>query len=342
MVFDESHRMKNGSAQRTKTAIKLRDTWKPKKVFLLTGTPILNASLDIWAQWRLLDGGKTFTTSFVLFRARFFENKNATAPSYVTWPDWQPREGSQDEIARAMARSSHHVKKAECLDLPPLIEKRFDVSLSKEQEQDYRTMEKDLVLELRKGLLTAPLAVTKLLRLQQILSGSFLTDAGETHTYKSLPRLDALCDIVEDLDGQKVIVWTPWGATYPVITKELEKLGRKVVQITGQQTAKQKDAAVAEFRFGDADTVVANPAAAGTGVNLTEASVAIWYCRTFSLEHRLQGEARNYRGGSTMHQKVTQIDLVAPGTVDEKILMALSRKQDIGKGVLAWAKQELI
>lgn len=339
IVVDESHRMKNSSAARTKMLTKCRDVWRPKQVYLLTGTPILNSPMDIFSQWRILDGGRTFGHSFVAFRARFFENKNASAPAYVTWPDWVPKKGAQDEIANLMAPLAHNVKKRECLDLPPLVKRRIDIELSKEQQRDYHTMERDLVVQLREGALTAPIAATKLLRLQQIVSGSFETDTGEIHRYQNTPRLEILKELIEDLQGVKVIIWTPWAATYPTIHKLLTEMGRTVVAITGEQSAKAKDEAVARFRFGDADTVMANPAAAGTGVNLTEAQVAIWYARTFNLEHRLQGEARNYRGGSTMHSSVYQIDLVTKDSVDELVLEALERKENIGNDMLGFVRR---
>jgi len=50
--------------------------------------------------------------------------------------------------------------------------------------------------------------------------------------------------------------------------------------------------------------------------------VSIFYSRNFSLEYDIQAEARNYRGGSERHTKVTRYDLVTPGTIDEQVLKA--------------------
>ena len=85
--------------------------------------------------------------------------------------------------------------------------------------------------------------------------------------------------------------------------------------------------------------MIANQAAGGTGVNLVEASYAIYYSKGFSLEHDLQSEARNHRGGSEMHSKVTRIDLVAKGTIDEVINEALKNKQNIAETILTWGKK---
>ena len=82
--------------------------------------------------------------------------------------------------------------------------------------------------------------------------------------------------------------------------------------------------------------MIANQGAGGIGINMTEASYSIFFSRNFSLEHDLQAEARNYRGGSEMHQKVTRIDLVSPGTIDELISEALANKQNMAEKILDW------
>ena len=82
--------------------------------------------------------------------------------------------------------------------------------------------------------------------------------------------------------------------------------------------------------------IICNQAAAGVGINLIEASYSIYYSKNFSLEHDLQSGARNYRGGSEVHEKVTRIDLIAENTIDELVNEALSNKQNISDRILSW------
>jgi SNF2 family DNA or RNA helicase len=82
--------------------------------------------------------------------------------------------------------------------------------------------------------------------------------------------------------------------------------------------------------------MIANQKAGGVGINLVEASYSIYYSKSFSLEDDLQSEARNYRGGSQMHHRVTRIDLVARGTIDELITSSLANKQDVSQTILDW------
>jgi SNF2 family DNA or RNA helicase len=80
--------------------------------------------------------------------------------------------------------------------------------------------------------------------------------------------------------------------------------------------------------------LIGHPGSGGIGVNLTASSVSIFYSRGFSLEHDIQAEARNYRGGSERHDKITRIDLVAPGTIDEEVVRKLHAKQTISDVIL--------
>jgi len=80
--------------------------------------------------------------------------------------------------------------------------------------------------------------------------------------------------------------------------------------------------------------MIANQKAGGVGLNLIEASYCVYYTRSYSLEDDLQSEARNYRGGSEVHKKVTRIDLVTQGSVDQLILNALEKKQDLAENIL--------
>jgi SNF2 family DNA or RNA helicase len=95
-----------------------------------------------------------------------------------------------------------------------------------------------------------------------------------------------------------------------------------------------------QFR-GDDDTrvVICNRRAAGTGINLVEASYSIVYSRNFSLAEELQSRDRNHRGGSQIHDKVTKIDLCAKDTIDELCLEALLNKQSLAERIIDIAKE---
>jgi SNF2 family DNA or RNA helicase len=96
-----------------------------------------------------------------------------------------------------------------------------------------------------------------------------------------------------------------------------------------------KDGEMKRFRTDEnCRILIANQKSGGIGVNLVEAPVSIFYSRNFSLEEDIQAEARNYRGGSTMHEKVTRYDLIATNSIDELIADALENKQALASSIL--------
>ena len=119
---------------------------------------------------------------------------------------------------------------------------------------------------------------------------------------------------------------------------EVEKNNR----VHGEHSAKEKVRAVDTFNEDyEYRVLLGNPSACGTGVNLTAASYAIYFSRNFSLEQDIQSEARNHRGGSEVHDKITRIDLVAKDTIDELIVKRLHEKQVMGETILGDIKGAL-
>ena len=77
---------------------------------------------------------------------------------------------------------------------------------------------------------------------------------------------------------------------------------------------------------------IGQPMTGGRGITVTAANLAIFYSNSYDLEIREQAEARNHRIGTD--DKVTYIDLIAEGTVDEKIIYALRNKINLASSVL--------
>jgi SNF2 family DNA or RNA helicase len=334
VIFDEAHKIKNPKAKRTKLALELADLADYK--LLLTGTPILNSPMDVWALFRALDGGETFERNFFAFRAKYFMDRNAGMPKQKYFPNWQPIPGVEKTFHEKIYRKAIRVMKKDCLDLPPLVKKRIHVEMSPEQAKAYREMEANFIAYLEDKACVASLAITKALRLQQMVSGFIVDDEGETSEFKKQPRLEALKDILGELVGQhKVIVWSHFRPSYAPIARVCDALGVRHVTLYGGMTDRQRQAAIDDFQTKkEVRVIIANQAAGGTGVNLTAASYAVYFSRGFKLEDDLQSEARAHRGGSEVHEKITRIDLVTPETIDEVILDALAQKENMAESIL--------
>jgi SNF2 family DNA or RNA helicase len=341
LVYDESHKLKNLKSKRTKAAVQLSEVAQYR--FILTGTPILNSPMDLFSQFLVMDKGETFGRNFYAFRATYFYDVNAAMPKDRYFPNWKIRKGALEELNAKIKTKVSIVKKADCLDLPPLVRQAISVDLSPEQKRMYDGLKQELIAFLNDKACVAPLAITKALRLQQIVSGYICLQDVETgnektvHRFKENPRAEALKELLADITeaGHKVIVWAVFRENYEAIRRVCDTLKLSYVEVHGDIPDKKKFEAVDSFSNDPSVKVfIGHPGSGGIGINLVSASYSIFYSRSFSLENDLQAEARNYRGGSERHEKITRIDLVAPGTIDEAILARLSDKMEIGEAVL--------
>ena len=345
LVCDESQRLKNPDSVRAKKVVQIADLCKHR--YILTGTPILNSCSDVFMQFRILDGGETFGKNYYAFRHEYFEDANARRKGTQGYfPDWKPKPFTFEVLQDRISHKAMRVLKSECLDLPPFVNQRVDVELGAEQKRMYKQMMNDYVTWLKTKdneprAVVAQLAVTKALRLQQIISGFAKDDAGVVHRLEDNPRVKVLEELLTDLTPvHKVIVWATFKENYTMISELCTKLSLGYREIHGDISHKDREKNMQDFRKDpDVRVMIANQSAGGTGINLVEASYSIYFSKNFSLEADLQSAARNYRGGSEIHDKITRIDLVSPGTIDELINEALEKKQNVADNILNWSNQ---
>lgn len=350
LIFDESHRLKNFKAKRSKLAEELSNPLGKKRPYsyILSGTPILNSPLDIFQQFLILDGGATFGRNYFAFRARYFRDRNAGMPKERYFPKWEVMNEEFDgfdalgEISKLMATCSMRVEKKDCMDLPPEIHQIVKVGMTDEQARLYKEMKNDFITFLADKACTATIAITKALRLMQISSGFVAVKATDTNelceavSIKKTPKQEALKAMLEDLcENNKVLVWAVWKENYKQIREVCDELGLAYVEVHGGISAANKQANVDAFKTDPKVKVfIGHPGSGGIGINLIVAPYSIFYSRTFSLENWLQARARNHRGGSEIHDKIVHYDLVCENTIDELVVKKLALKIEVSDKVL--------
>jgi SNF2 family DNA or RNA helicase len=212
------------------------------------------------------------------------------------------------------------------LDLPPKLYSKRYFDLTPEQQRVYVEIKTEALTLLDTGdVVTAPLIITRLLRMQQVTCGYVPTDDGHVEQMigDKNPRLDTLVELCEGL-AHPAIIWAKFRKDIDLI---MEKLGDKAVRYDGQTSDDERAEAKRRFQTGDVQFFVANPAAGSTGLTLTAARTVIYYNNSFKLVDRLQSEDRAHRAGQTF--PVDYIDIVAPNTVDVAIVNALRSKVNI-------------
>lgn len=231
--------------------------------------------------------------------------------------------------------SSRLTKEQAGLDLPPKLYQRLVFELAPEQRRIYDQLRKEFMVELDGGaLITAPLAMTRILRLQQIACG-YLPNPDDPEGDPILipgaenPRLAAFGDWLEDVDRQQAIVWCRFTHDVDLICRELGPA--KCTRFDGEVSAKDKMIALDLFASGKRQICVAKAASMGMGLTLAFSHLAFYYSNSYSLLERLQSEDRQHRPGQ--HNAVTYVDLIADRTVDSKILRALREAHDVADKV---------
>lgn len=199
MILDESHYVKNHKAKRSKAIHKLSLGCLHR--IIMSGTPMTNQVTDIFMQYLILDNGKTFGQNYFTFQRQYMYDENAHwSHLQKHFPKWKPREEMLPRLQEKIYSKAIRVTKDECLDLPPFIQEVYEVELSPSQRKYYKAMEDDYVTFVeeanRKGISVATTALTKALRLQQIVTGYAKLDDGTEIEITDNPRLDALEELI--------------------------------------------------------------------------------------------------------------------------------------------------
>lgn len=330
-AIDESTTVKNLSAQRTRAAIKLGRAAAYRRI--LSGTPVTRSPLDLYSQAQFLQPGLLGHSSFFSFRNRYavMRQRRMGTRSFKEITGYH----RLDELQGSIQRWSARVMKEDCLDLPPKVYMTREVELSAEQQRAYDQMRRDSVAMLSSGdVASAPVVITQILRLHQIVCGHLPVEGGEV---VALPhnRLKELMAVLEETSG-KVIIWATYRHDIQSIEAAIaEAYGKKsVVSYYGDTDEEARSHAREAFQDPGSPVryFVGQPRTGGYGLTLTAASTVVYYSNSFDLEIRLQSEDRAHRIGQT--QSVTYVDLMCRGTVDERIVGALRAKLSLAGQVL--------
>ena len=329
MAIDESTTIKTPTASRTKNALKLSTHAKFRRI--LTGSPVTKNPLDVYAQLEFLSP-KILYMNYWAFRSRYAvmvkRNFGSRFTNLVVGFQRIP------ELNKIIEQHSYRVLKEDCLDLPDKIYQRRFIQLTPEQIKAYEEMRRFNVTEMEGRSITSLSTLAALIRLHQITCGHLSFDDGETKALKN-NRISELLNILEESTG-KVIIWANYRFDIREIERTLaEKFGEdSCASYYGATKDKDRQETIERFQNRESSLrfFIGNPQTAGYGLTLHAAHTVVYYSNTYDLEKRIQSEDRVHRIGQT--NKVTYIDMIAEGTIDEKIVQSLRNKIDIATEVM--------
>lgn len=219
------------------------------------------------------------------------------------------------------------------LHLPPKTYVYQPFELTPGMRREYERMKKEYMVEIDGKLITAPMAMTRLLRLQQITSGYLPTDPDggsfvEIDKGKN-PRLDALCGLTDTLTEQGLL----WATFRADRDKIMDALGDRVICYRSGDSDDQKRECIDRWRRGDSQWLLGHVnSGLARGHTLVEGTVAVYYQNLFRHAPRLQSEDRIHRIGQ--HCPVTYYDLHGRRTIDRKVVDSLIYSQEVAAEVL--------
>lgn len=363
LICDESSKVKNHRALRTKAVMRLRK--RCSRVLLLNGTPIANNPRDMYAQGNLMDVGILETPYVYQFDARYaikggWENRETVG--------WRNLEDMQRRFAPYVIRRL----KTDCLDLPPKLPPVIlQPPLEPETWRIYKAMRDEMIvwLEQPHSVAMAAQVIVKVLRLAQITSGFIggvevqqqpdLTDKPEWMPFDGPPpnqlvndspvrevgreKLDAYLDWLGDrLDEDpnfKTVTWCWFRLELSRLAVEVQNRFRNMTirQLHGDQKKGEREAAL---RLLDPRTAPEGPAVlCGTpdsgamGYSFVAAHTMMYVSASPSLLHYLQSIDRVHRPGQT--QPVSYYHILATGPKGERTIDHIIHKARQGKLDLA-------
>ncbi|MFM0713477.1 DEAD/DEAH box helicase [Streptococcus suis] len=329
VVIDELSSFKSWQSKRFKAFMAMRPYMK--RIVGLTGTPSSNGLMDLFAEFKVIDGGERLGHFIGEFRSRYFEEGRRNGNIVY---EYIPMDYAECQIQDKISDITISMKALDYLDMPDLMSTKKLVCMSEKEKEKYSQFKKEYVLSELDGLeVTAANAASLTNKLVQLSNGAVYSD---DHTVVALheQKLDALEDILESANGEPVLVAYWFKHDLARIIGRLEKL-----KVKSRVLKTEED--IREWNKGNVPVGLLHPAGAGHGLNLQKGGHhLVWFGLTWSLELYQQTNARLWRQGQEAETVVIQ-HIVTEGTIDEEILKALENKDAQQERLIAAVKAQV-
>lgn len=324
VICDESHRIKTPGSKVSKMLALLGKRVNHR--YIMTGTPLAQSPLDIYAQYRFL-APEIFGTNFGNFRNRY-ANMIPLRGMGVEIIDKANPYKNLDELQEKMFSCAFKMDVE--LSLPETLDIPVEFEMSKEAQKYYKQLKEEGALELKEGDVTAGNVLAVITRLQQLCSG-YLPTVDKKAIDIDSARRDALAELLEDIPkDEPVVIFSKFKMDLKNIRRVSEGLGRSISELSGSVDTME------DWVEGKTNILIVQISSGAEGINLTRARYNIYYTPTHSLSQYLQSRKRTHRPGQT--RPVTYFKMVSTmskdKTIDELIYQSLDSKQDVISSIM--------
>ena len=320
VVVDELSKFKSYSAKRFKSLLKVRK--RINRIVGLSGTPCSNGLMDLWAEYRLLDGGVRLGKYITHYRDEYFlpdkRNQNIIF-SYKLKPF------ADELIYKKISDITISMKAIDYLKMPKIIYNDLMIELDYIDRKVYDTLKKDMIVSFTDGDVDATNAAVLSNKLIQLSNGA-IYDENHKIVYVHDKKLDALEEIIESGKPILVVYW---------FKHDLKRIKSR---FTCREILNDSD--ISDWNEGKISVGLIHPSSCSMGLNLQSGgSTLVWFSLCWSLELYEQTNARLYRQG----QKETVVvhHIISKDTIDEDVIKALNKKATTQDALIEAVKARL-
>ena len=332
VIVDEAHKIKSPSSQQTRAVWAVAHQDSVRNRWALTGTPLANHPGDLWSILHAISPADFPTKSHFVDRY-CLQSWNAFGGLDIVGIN----PATRDEFFALLDPRFRRMSKEMVLhQLPPKIRSTRWVEMTPKQARSYRDLEVGLATMTSNGVLVAPNSLVARLRQMQLSSSSVeMMQTGpdphelgdwEVHMVEPSPKLDALEDVLDELEGKQVAVCSYNRDLLTMAARRLDKRGESYGVIMGGVTEYERDLALRQFQEGKSRVLLFTISAGGVGLTMTAADTLVFLQRSWSMIDNKQAEDRVHRIGSEIHESIHIIDIVTKDSVEEDQIASLMNK----------------
>ena len=322
VVWDESSMLKDRTTKRWEIMADAMPIFSPYRV-CLSGTPMPNTLVDLWAQYYLLDEGKRLSPAFYQFRNRFFNYSGP--PRYVTTLKY----GAEERIYERIADITDRLGPEDHIELPDVVHNDIQLELPKSLRKMYEELEQEFMLEFSEGDVVAGSSAVLGSKLRQFNQGALYleNDIGVPH---GTPKR---YEVIHDTKAQAVKSLMASSST-PILApiqfrfeqEMIEKvLKRKVPSISGKTPALEAKRLVKEWNEGKIPLLLCHPRSVAFSLNLQFGGhTVLWIALPWEMDLYEQLIRRLRRRGQ--EHTVIVHRLMFKNTIDGVVAKALATK----------------
>lgn len=333
LVADESTKIKDPSAKMTRAAHELSNLSGYLRI--LCGKPRANTNADLWGQLKFIDATEY---NFYQYKSRYVLMGGYLGKQFL-------EDINTEDLRRKMAPYCYIAPDKYLKGFEKIYEPMRRIKLTKELEIQYKKMEDDLIFELSSDVkITAPIALTRYLRLQQISSGIAGDIDGNQHNLVDPlhnPRIRVVREIIDNEINHKVIIPCRFRLSISNLERVLSIDGHKVTKLVGGMSSQDLENNKRRFNEGDSNILLAQLQVLSFGHTLSgpddnPCDSMIYYENDFSLLNRMQSESRPEKYNREV--PISYYDMYA-SKMDRYLISALIKKEDASMALMGYSRE---